>query len=333
MPDIQTLETFHTHLHQWYKQHGRHNLPWRKTQDPYAIYLSEVMLQQTQVETVLQRFYFPFLQKFPDLKTLAAASREEVLKSWQGLGYYSRAIHLHATAKQIEHLPTNVEDLMALPGIGRNTAHAVAAFAYRLPVAIMEANVRRILHRIFALEKASETLLWEKAASLLDATQPFDYNQAMMDLGSLVCTAKAPDCTRCPANLLCLGKSAPERYPLKLKSKRTPTRRKKIVVLEDPTGRIYATPRTTRFLHGLYHFIEVNGEDEYFTYHNTAYPLSQNHIIGAIRQTYSHFTLEATIYRCSCLTSEKSNYWHTPPALSRLPWSGAEHKILKLLKL
>ncbi|MBY0354265.1 MAG: hypothetical protein K2Q12_00885, partial [Rickettsiales bacterium] len=139
----------HQTIHDWYAAHGRHSLPWRLTRDPYAIYVSEIMLQQTQVATVLTRFYHPFLARFPTLQSLADASQEEVLKAWEGLGYYSRARNLHQAAKICAPtLPTTVEGLLELPGIGRNTAHAIAAFAYHQPVAVMEANVKRVLHRL-----------------------------------------------------------------------------------------------------------------------------------------------------------------------------------------
>lgn len=187
------LDKFHARLHTWYRQHGRHHLPWRNTDDPYPIWLSEVMLQQTQVQTVLERFYFPFLERFPNIAALAAAEEQEVLKCWQGLGYYTRARNLHKAARIVQStLPETVEALHQLPGIGRNTAHAIAAFAFRQPVAIMEANVKRILCRIFALEKPSEAELWQRATELLDTHNPFDYNQAMMDIGAGVCTPDAP---------------------------------------------------------------------------------------------------------------------------------------------
>src|SRR5471030_2980369 len=173
------IQAFHQHLHQWYNLHGRKQLPWRTTDDPYAIYISEIMLQQTQVKTVLERYYFPFLQRFPTLAALTAAPQDDVLNAWQGLGYYNRALNLHKAAKRCgEQLPGTAEALMSLPGIGRNTAHAIAAFGYRQPVTVMEANVRRVLSRIFALSCPDEKTLWDKAGALLDKGNPFDYNQA-----------------------------------------------------------------------------------------------------------------------------------------------------------
>src|SRR5262249_10913239 len=153
---------------------------------------------------VLERYYFPFLERFPTLAHLAKAERDNVLRAWQGLGYYNRAANLHEAAKKCAPaLPKDVASLMELPGIGRNTAHAIAAFAYRQPVAVMEANVRRVLARIFAMEQLVENDLWEKAHALLDSAASFDYNQAMMDIGAMICTKRAPHCTECPAQVIC----------------------------------------------------------------------------------------------------------------------------------
>ena len=131
----------HKQIQNWYALHGRRELPWRTTDDPYHIYLSEVMLQQTQVKTVLERYYFPFLKKFPTLKVLGDAHLDDVLKMWEGLGYYNRARNLHKTASLVTSLPTDVEELIKLPGIGKNTAHALSVFAFKKAVPVMEALV------------------------------------------------------------------------------------------------------------------------------------------------------------------------------------------------
>ena len=317
------IRTFHQQLHRWYAAHGRRDLPWRNTSDPYAIYLSEVMLQQTQVKTVLERYYFPFLQRFPTLAALAEAPQEAVLSAWQGLGYYSRALNLHKAAKASGgQLPADVEALRALPGVGQNTAHAVAAFAFRMPHAVMEANVKRVLCRIFALENPGAAELWERAAQLLDADEPFDYNQAMMDVGAMVCTKRAPRCGECPSASICQGKSAPEHYPAKKQAKAVPVRQKTIWVLRNAAGQVYATPRQTAFLRGLYHFSEEeNGAGNAF---------SGGVRLGEIRQQYSHFTLEAQVMLAEGHSGQGEG-WHGANALRSLPMSIAEHKILDLL--
>lgn len=308
---------FHKALHGWYATHGRKDLPWRNTRDAYAIYVSEIMLQQTQVKTVLERFYHPFLKRFPTLKSLADANEKEVLKLWQGLGYYNRAGNLHQAAKACKtRLPRDVQSLMSLPGVGRNTAHAIAAFAYHAPVAVMEANVKRVISRIFALKTPSEKELWQKAELLLDRKNPFDYNQAMMDIGSTVCTKRSPDCPGCPANMICQGKANPELYPAPKIKKAVPVRKKYIVIRQNERGEYFATPRTGKFLRGLYHFVELDTPP-------------QSKVLGRIRQQYSHFTLEADIYVKRAKGSGK--YWHSKNALKKLPMSMAEQKILNLL--
>lgn len=316
------LPQFHRELHAWYARHGRRNLPWRNTGDAYAIYVSEVMLQQTQVKTVLERFYFPFLAKFPSLEALAGAPEEAVLSAWQGLGYYSRARNLHRAAKASGgQLPADVARLRALPGVGQNTAHAVAAFAFGLPVAVMEANVKRVLCRVFALEQPTANALWEKAALLLDEREPFDYNQAMMDVGAALCTQRAPRCGECPANAICQGKDAPERYPAKKRKKAPPVRKKTIWLLRNAKGQVYATARQTAFLRGMYHFMEKSEGEQ---------GLAGAVKLGDIRHQYSHFTLEAAVMLAEGAKGGGEG-WHGANALRGLPMSMAEHKVLELL--
>lgn len=325
------LAQFHKRLQAWYVAHGRHDLPWRTTRDPYAIYISEIMLQQTQVKTVLDRFYFPFLQRFPTLQALADAPRDEVMKQWEGLGYYSRAANLHRAAQMAApQLPDTVEGLLALPGIGQNTAHAVAAFAFHQPVAVLEANVKRVVARVFALETPSPTEMWEKAAQLLNKENPFDYNQAMMDVGSQICLPKSPLCSQCPASNICKGKDAPERYPTKKAKKGTPVRRKVIVVLQDEAGCYFLQPRETRFLGGLYGFLELDGTVSQFYHENIAYNMKDARHLGAITQTYSHFRLEADV----CLLKvgyRGGDGWFNRDEIAALPLSGADHKVVMLL--
>jgi len=216
----------HKNIQIWYQTHGRHDLPWRTTADPYHIYLSEVMLQQTQVKTVLERYYIPFLKKFPTLKALSNAPLDDILKVWEGLGYYNRAKNLHSTAQLLTQgqtrgyaptLPSNIEELVKLPGIGKNTAHAVATFAYNKPVPIMEANVKRILCRLHTLKTPTNKELWNIAYDLVDKENPFDYNQAMMDIGATLCTPKNPSCQVCPLCDICQGQDEPTLYPTKKK--------------------------------------------------------------------------------------------------------------------
>lgn len=334
LPSKAALSAFHSGLHRWYATHGRHDLPWRNTDDAYAIYISEVMLQQTQVQTVLARFYHPFLHRFPTLQALADAPREAVMKQWEGLGYYSRAANLHKAAQRAApQLPRDVEGLMALPGIGRNTAHAVAAFAHHQPVPVMEANVKRVLCRIFALENPSPDTLWEYAFRLLDTAQPFDYNQAMMDIGATVCTKRAPSCDVCPASDFCAGKAEPYRYPAAKVKKTTPVRKSRIVVWSDASARIYLSPRDTTFLGGLYGFAEYPAEAQTVSFMNRAYDLQKAGIyLGEVSQTYSHFRAVAEVWQIDVDAQEQDKGWYSLTHIQNLALSGIDHKIVSLVK-
>ncbi|MDG1287261.1 MAG: A/G-specific adenine glycosylase [Rickettsiales bacterium] len=327
---------FHKALDAWYQANGRHELPWRKTEDPYAIWLSEVMLQQTQVKTVLERFYFPFLERFPSIHTLAEADLQDVLQLWQGLGYYSRAKNFHKAAQQIaaaglNTLPAEPDALIKLPGIGQNTARAVAAFAFHQPVAILEANVKRVVARIFALETPSDKELWAKAESLLNAEHPFDYNQAMMDVGSTICTPKNPSCDRCPANVICEGKSSPRSYPQKKIKKAIPTRQKNILLLRDTQNRYAIRPRETRFLHGLWEFPEIEKSELKYQFNIKLHSIDTNNFIGKISHAYSHFILEANIHQFDTSETHNEWQWKTAEEISSLPLSRTETKILALI--
>ncbi len=212
----------------WQRAHGRRELPWQATRDPYRVWLSEIMLQQTQVATVLT-YYARFLESFPDVGALAAASQDAVLGLWSGLGYYSRARNLHRCAQQVVTVhggafPRSAEQLQTLPGIGRSTAAAIAAFCFDERIAILDGNVKRVLARArgFADDLAvvrHERALWDLAQAMVP-TVPADmpaYTQGLMDLGATVCLPRAPLCGACPVQSLCTAKSAgePTRYPVR----------------------------------------------------------------------------------------------------------------------
>lgn len=286
------------------------------------------MLQQTQVQTVLERFYHPFLAAFPTLQALADAPEDAVMKQWEGLGYYTRARNLHRAARQsAPTLPKTYDELLRLPGIGQNTAHAIMAFAYHRPFAVMEANVKRVLHRMFALKIATPAELWKHAQTLLDAHHPFDYNQAMMDVGAIVCTPKSPDCAHCPASSICLGKQDPLAYPTPKEKRKTPIRTKNILVLKDASSRYFLTPRTTRFLGGLYGFIELEKHQQRYE----RYRLRDARKLGPVTQTYSHFQLQAEVYELSLDTRMNASCWFNLEDIASLPLSKADIKIVKLL--
>jgi A/G-specific adenine glycosylase len=208
------MSTFAQRLVRWQNQHGRHDLPWQGTRDPYRVWLSEIMLQQTQVGSVIA-YYHRFLQRFPDIGSLARASEDDVLQLWSGLGYYTRARNLHRAARMVVEqyggvFPREYAAIVALPGIGRSTAAAIGAFAYGARGAILDGNVKRVLCRHLAIEgfpgeKAVEAKLWEQAERLLPARDIEAYTQALMDLGATVCTRARPRCEVCPVNGDCVA--------------------------------------------------------------------------------------------------------------------------------
>jgi A/G-specific adenine glycosylase len=214
----------------WQKQHGRHDLPWQNTQDPYAVWLSEIMLQQTQVITV-REYFARFMARFPTVADLAAAHQDEVLGLWSGLGYYSRARNLHRAAQDVVALhggvfPRTSEALQTLPGIGRSTAAAVASLCFGEPIAILDGNVKRVLTRYlgFKDDLASSRVekdLWAIAQTMLPKRDVKNamprYTQGVMDLGATVCTPKKPQCAQCPVADVCIAKAEgqPEAYPVK----------------------------------------------------------------------------------------------------------------------
>lgn len=229
------IETFAPRVLAWFDVHGRHDLPWQHADNPFAVWVSEIMLQQTQVKTVL-RFYDRFMKRFPTVEMLAAADWDEVATYWQGLGYYARARNLHRAAQQIapqvalSGWPKTLDAWIALPGVGRSTAGALMSLGMRDFGVIMDGNVKRVLTRYFAIgedstAKATLDRLWHLATCLTPQARTADYNQAMMDLGATLCTRRKPLCLYCPLNEDCAAfqEGQPEAYPVKPAARTTPT--------------------------------------------------------------------------------------------------------------
>src|SRR2546422_8593667 len=210
-PKPRSAQRFRRLLLGWYARAAR-DLPWRRTRDPYRVLVSEVMLQQTQVSRV-EQYYGRFLERFPDLGTLASAPARAVREAWDGLGYYARARNLHAAAREVvgrydAKLPEKPEELIELPGIGRYTAGAIASFAYEKPVPVVDTNVRRVIRRVFLGDGGrgrGDGYMWELAAELVpkNGKQAWRFNQAAMELGALICTARKPKCPECPVRPMC----------------------------------------------------------------------------------------------------------------------------------
>ncbi|MBN9365514.1 MAG: A/G-specific adenine glycosylase [Comamonadaceae bacterium] len=257
-----------TRVVRWQAAHGRHHLPWQQTRDPYRVWLSEIMLQQTQVSTVLD--YYPrFLQRFPDVAALAAAPLDDVLALWSGLGYYSRARNLHRCAQQVVAVhggvfPATAEVLATLPGIGRSTAGAIAAFCFSQRVPILDANVRRVLTRVLAFGEdlaaaRNERLLWAHAQDLLPMDDLDDamprYTQGLMDLGAGWCLPRKPRCGLCPLDDVCAARRAgdPEKYPVRTRKLRRSAQSWWLLLRRNAAGAIWLERRPmTGIWAGLY---------------------------------------------------------------------------------
>jgi A/G-specific adenine glycosylase len=256
---------FQTDLLAWYDQHAA-DLPWRRSQEPYAVWLSEIMLQQTQVETV-KPYFERFLSAFPTVEALAAAPLDRVLKLWEGLGYYSRARNLHAAAQRVMRdyggrFPTTVDGLMLLPGIGRYTAGAIASIAYGSRAPVLDGNVIRVFARLTDLDadvtqNAVKDRLWALAEEWLPAERPGDYNQALMELGRTVCKPRNPACPACPIQQHCQAFSAgtQAQRPVKKAKGASPHYDVAAGIIRDDTGRLLITQRPLDgLLGGLWEF-------------------------------------------------------------------------------
>lgn len=239
-------ETFADKLIGWQRSAGRHGLPWQGTRDPYRVWLSEVMLQQTQVSTVLP-YYERFLRRFADVQTLAAAPQDDVLALWSGLGYYSRARHLHRCAQVVmqQHagvFPRTSQGLAALPGVGRSTAAAIAAFCFGERAAILDGNVKRVLTRALGFDgdlslATEEKRLWAIAQGLLPERGVDTYTQALMDLGATVCKLRRPGCERCPLQHGCVARAAGTQLQYPVKTRRPKRGRRENALLWLRQGR------------------------------------------------------------------------------------------------
>ncbi|MFO7577071.1 MAG: A/G-specific adenine glycosylase [Pelovirga sp.] len=352
MPDLPfATAPFARALLDWYDHSGR-DLPWRNTRDPYRIWLSEIMLQQTTVAAVLT-YYERFLARFPTLVALAEAPLEEVIDQWAGLGYYSRARNLHAAAGQVVArfggvFPGEVQQLQELPGIGRSTAGAIAALAFDQPAAILDANVRRVLCRLFALRQPArssmaEKQLWHWAEALLPATRLHDYTQAMMDLGAMVCLPRQPLCPQCPVHFCCQAAALgiQEAVPVGAQKKPIPVRHEAVLLLHCH-GRYQVRRRPVDgFLGGLWEFPAVGLPNATPGMAAVRQYLLQSGLtgdvesLGRIRHSYSHFHLEAEIFRvvlpAAQRTAEADGTWKTVAELLPLALHGAHRKVLEKL--
>lgn len=339
----------------WYALHRR-DLPWRRTRDPYAIWISESMLQQTRVDTVIP-YYQRFLTRFPDVGTLARADLEDVLGLWSGLGYYSRARNLHRAAQcLVDHhggvLPEDADALRALPGVGRYTAGAVASIAFDRPEPIVDGNVTRVLARLFAIEDEVGTpiatrRLWALAAQLAEGPRPGDLNQALMELGARRCTPRAPRCGDCPLLRSCAAqrRGDPEALPVRARKAR-PRAVEAVAGWVLRRGAVLAVQRPARgLMGGLW---ELPGGDLLAGEAPRAAMLRTLRervgltvrgatLSGAVDHAFTHLRLRLHVLRCSTpvgrvrLRDFSAFRWLAPGAIGALPHGAATRKVLALL--
>jgi A/G-specific adenine glycosylase len=294
----------------WQRRHGRKDLPWQGTRDPYRIWLSEVMLQQTQVAAVIP-YYERFLARYPDIQALARASEEEVLSLWSGLGYYARGRNLHSAARKIVadysgKFPAALEEIAQLPGIGRSTAAAIAAFAFGRRAAILDGNVKRVLARRFGIEgfsgeRAVETRLWKLAESLVPRKNVGAYTQGLMDLGATVCTKRQPRCVECPVRRSCIARRQGRTHelPAPRPKKEIPLKQATWIVLLK-SGEVLLERRPSSGLWGgLWTFPETDQKDLVAYCRRTlGYAIGATRNLEPLEHGFTHFRLRVQPVVC-----------------------------------
>ncbi len=350
-PAPDQLGDFRSSLLQYYDRFCR-DLPWRGETDPYRILVSEIMLQQTRVETVLQ-YYGSWLKRFPTLGALASADSREVLKAWEGLGYYRRARNLHSAARRIrelpgEHFPTSYRDLRKLPGVGQYTAGAVASIGFGEIVPAVDGNVRRVLARLFDKREPRARWLNRIAAELVDKDRPGDWNQALMELGAMICSPKNPRCDDCPVQLWCTAHEQGTQALSPAGIRRVPAREISflLVILQTEEGEVMLVQRPRQgLLAGMWAFPEqelAEPLDCAATSRDRAIELAMSlgaEVVGgasALGEIQHRFTHLQARYRPWVVPVEKlltgeGNVWMTPGEPVDFPIPVAQHKVLDAL--
>lgn len=344
-------------LTHWYHLNSR-KLPWRESKKPYDIWVSEMMLQQTQVNTVIPYFY-RFLEKFPDIQALAASDLQPVLKLWEGLGYYSRARNFHKSAKIVveQHggvIPDDRESFLALPGVGDYIAAAVLSIAFDRPLAVVDGNVKRVLARLFEIDapinvSTSYKIFQELANELLDVNDPATFNQAVMELGALVCKPTKPDCDICPLSKQCLALKNEHLEVLPIKKKKAPVPHYSMavgVIFKKDKVLIVRRPEE-KMLGGLWEFpggrLQAKESAENACARIIAEKVNLNVDIESkltrIQHAYTHFKITADIFICTLVSGRvrrngpTDHQWVSLNALERYPFPGSNHKFIsKLIK-
>ena len=301
-------ESFAEVVLSWFDQHGRKHLPWQQSVSPYRVWISEIMLQQTQVATVIP-YFERFMQSFPDVQTLATAPEDVVLSHWSGLGYYARARNLHKAAKMVVEefageFPAELDGLQRLPGVGRSTAGAILSLGFSQHAPILDGNVKRVLARCFAVagwpgQKRVHDELWALSEELTPAVRTGNFNQAMMDLGAMICTRSRPLCADCPLSEGCvaLAEQSWQDYPGKKPKKTIPVRETIMLIAFDAQGRVLLRRRPPEGLWGgLWSLPQIDSEAELSgaLQSEGLEQLAEAEEFARFRHTFSHFHLDIT---------------------------------------
>jgi A/G-specific adenine glycosylase len=350
------IERIRIALLSWY-QACRRDLPWRQTKDPYRIWVSEVMLQQTQVVTVIP-YYEAFIREFPDIKTLAEADFQEVLKVWEGLGYYARARNLHRAAKMVlaDHdgqVPSEPKALSSLPGIGKYIGSALMSIVFGHPHAVVDGNVKRLFSRLFMLDdpvnvSGSNALFESRAKRLLDPAHPGDFNQAVMELGARICRPRNPKCFSCPLKPFCkaLARRQVSEYPKRLKRSKVPLYAVVIGVVFHKGRVLILRRKDDGLLGGLWEFpggkIRTDETPEKACLREIREEVDLSvgleNRLTRIRHGYTHFKIVADIFICRYLSGRvhrkgsTAHRWVRIRDLQRYPIPGANRKFIPMLK-
>ena len=357
----------------WFSDNGRHWIPWKLKEDgsspkagerisPYEIWIAEIMLQQTQLNVVIP-YWKKWIKTFPDLSFLVEAKEHNILMQWQGLGYYSRAKRIHLSSKLLVDLlgkssskdplswPIEVSQWITLPGIGRSTAGSIVSSAFDLPAPILDGNVKRILTRLIASDRGinqNQKTLWQLSTFLLSTNEPRDFNQALMDLGAMVCTIKNPNCLSCPLKKFCLAyiKYDPNNFPKKYMKKNLPIQEIGIGIVFNKKGELLIAQRMeSSSMGGMWEFPGGKKESDE-TIENTIEREIKEEIgikvnVGekllSFIHSYSHKKLHFTVHLCEYLSGDPTPiasqklFWVTPGQLFAFPFPAANTKIISAL--
>ena len=349
MQNKTTVIDFTSSLLAWYAHHGRHDLPWQQEVTPYRVWVSEVMLQQTQVNTVIP-YFNAFMQRFPDIQALAEAELDEVLHCWTGLGYYARARNLQRAARIIigqfnGEIPSGIEQLLTLPGIGRSTAGAILALSGNQRHPILDGNVKRVLARFHMLEgwpgqPEVERRLWKLAEQYTPDTRVAEYTQAIMDLGAIVCTRRQPRCGACPVHDACAARitSQQHHFPQPRPRKILPVRDTVFAILQNEAGQVLLEQRPPAGIWGgLWAFPECAPGDDLAAWIRARFGCAINGLeyLAKMRHTFSHFHLDIVPVHVAVMAGNEAVHesgcycWYTPESVQRFGMATPVKKLLE----